>query len=329
MPEQPPSAPDAAPSVTVIVPALNEADVIRRCVDSLLRQDHPRVEVLVVDDGSDDGTPACVPPPARVLRTTGRTGAGAARNLGARAATGTVLFFTDADCVAPPHWVSRGLAARREHGVRCGGGGYAGSVGQGLVPRFGFAELAFRRRRHFGFVQTLVSNNLFCDKDLFLEVGGFPETYRAASSEDMIFSWQVARRERLYWHPDNGVFHDFERTLGGYLRQQARFARDAIRMFRDHASLPAAKTHHGKQLYLETALMGLALAALGLLQGKLALLALALLLAVNVPFLIFLARRQGLALAAVSPGLILLRELAILWGAVVGVWRLVACTRSA
>lgn len=307
--------------VTVIVPALNEARVISRCVDSLLEQDYPALEVIVVDDGSSDGTPGKVPEPARVLHTPGRVGAGAARNFGARAASGRVLFFTDADCVAPPHWISRAMAARRDHGVRCGGGGYAGSIGQGVVPRFAFAELAFRRRRHHGLVQTLVSNNMFCDKDLFQEIGGFPEAYRAASSEDMIFSWQVSRKEKIFWHPDNGVYHDFERTLRGYMLQQARFARDAVQMFLDNRGLPAARTHHGKQLYLETAAFGLALAAGCVLQWKLALAAALLLLFINLPFLFFLCRSRSFAVFFAAPCLIMLRELAILWGAFVGAWR--------
>jgi glycosyltransferase involved in cell wall biosynthesis len=69
------------------------------------------VEILVVDDGSTDGTPGLVKPPVRLLSTGGRKGAGAARNIGARAAAGEVLFFTDADVVAPPDWIDKALTA--------------------------------------------------------------------------------------------------------------------------------------------------------------------------------------------------------------------------
>ncbi len=136
----------------------------------------------------------------------------------------------------------------------------------------------------------------------------------------MIFSWKISRKEKIFWHPDNGVRHDFERTIIGYMRQQARFARDAVQMFRDNRGLPAARTHHGKQLYLETAAFCLALVAGSLLQWRLALAAMLLLFVINLPFLLFLCRSQtGLVVAA--PALIIFRELAILWGALLGAWR--------
>ena len=108
---------------SVVVPVYNGARCLPRCLASLQRQTHPRVEILVVDDGSTDGTPALVNAPVRLLSTGGRKGPGAARNVGARAATGAVLFFTDADVVAPPEWIAKALKAREEKGVPCGGGG--------------------------------------------------------------------------------------------------------------------------------------------------------------------------------------------------------------
>ena len=87
---------------SVVVPAYNGAHFLPRCLASLQKQTHPRVEIIVVDDGSTDGTPDLVQAPVRLLSTGGRKGAGAARNDGAKAAAGDVLFFTDADVVAPP-----------------------------------------------------------------------------------------------------------------------------------------------------------------------------------------------------------------------------------
>ena len=56
----------------------------------------------------------------------------------------------------------------------------------------------------YGYVDTLVSNNLFCERNLFLSAGGFPENYRTASSEDMEFSWKISREESIWWE-NNGV----------------------------------------------------------------------------------------------------------------------------
>ena len=91
-----------SPEVSVIIPAYNLEGYLDTCLQSVLAQTLGNFEAIVVDDGSMDGTPALVQAPLRLLSTGGRKGAGAARNVGAKAATGEVLFFTDADVVAPP-----------------------------------------------------------------------------------------------------------------------------------------------------------------------------------------------------------------------------------
>lgn len=86
------------PTVSVVIPAYNEARVIARCLDSLLDQTHRPCEIIVVDDGSTDGTPAIVRRCGGVtLLEQSHEGSGAARNRGARAAVGEVLCFVDAD----------------------------------------------------------------------------------------------------------------------------------------------------------------------------------------------------------------------------------------
>lgn len=86
------------PTVSVVIPAYNEARVIARCLGSLLDQTHRPHEIIVVDDGSTDST-------REIVRSFGgvtlieqtHEGSGAARNKGANAATGEVLCFVDAD----------------------------------------------------------------------------------------------------------------------------------------------------------------------------------------------------------------------------------------
>ncbi|MDQ6907901.1 MAG: glycosyltransferase, partial [Chloroflexota bacterium] len=86
------------PTVSVIIPAYNEARVIARALGSLVDQTHPPHEIIVVDDGSTDGTPAIVRGFGGVtLLEQSHEGSGAARNRGGTAATGDVLCFVDAD----------------------------------------------------------------------------------------------------------------------------------------------------------------------------------------------------------------------------------------
>jgi len=296
--------------VTVIVPVYNGAHCLPRCLLSLRKQTHSRLEVIVVDDGSTDGSPDLVERPVRLLSTGGRKGAGAARNIGAREAVGEVLFFTDSDVVAPPDWIEKALKIREEKQVACGGGGYAGPVQDIFIQQFAHEELVWRRRQHHGAVETLVSNNLWCDRDLFLEKGGFPEAYQAASSEDMEFSWTISRDHKLWWDAENGVFHDFASTLSGYLGQQFRFARDAVPMLLGNQSLlGGGQTHHGKQLYVEVAFTGLGLVFPVLFLGV---------VVANWGFLVRMKDQRGLEFALKALGMAFLRNFSILWGALIG-----------
>jgi len=111
--------------VSVLVPARNEARNIRRCLESLLAQDYPLMEVLVLDDGSTDETPEIVAEMARRdprLRLipgqplpAGWMGKNFACHQLAREARGEWLLFTDADTVHHPQAVSWALTAAKEN----------------------------------------------------------------------------------------------------------------------------------------------------------------------------------------------------------------------
>lgn len=97
------------PTVSVVIPAYNNADTIERAVESALAQTYEKVvEVIVVDDGSEDGTGDVVRkqfPQVRYVRQD-NAGAGAARNRGVAMAEGEYIAFLDADDV----WVPEKLA---------------------------------------------------------------------------------------------------------------------------------------------------------------------------------------------------------------------------
>lgn len=104
----------ATPVVTVVVPVRNGADSITACLDGLAAQAQaPAFDVVVVDNDSDDDTTEVArrhAVGARVVREQ-RRGSYAARNAGIAAANGSVLAFTDADCVPEPGWLAAAAAA--------------------------------------------------------------------------------------------------------------------------------------------------------------------------------------------------------------------------
>ena len=95
--------PTLPPPFSIVIPVYNDWIPLERCLDSLTRQTNaPSFEVIVVDDGSDQATPAFVRNPKYeyplVLLRQSHAGISVARNQGIRVAKGTVLLFVDADC---------------------------------------------------------------------------------------------------------------------------------------------------------------------------------------------------------------------------------------
>src|ERR1051325_1413095 len=86
------------PLISVIIPCYNQGHYLAQAIDSALDQLYPSLEVIVVDDGSTDGTPlvAASYPAVRLVRQP-NSGLAAARNRGLADCRGTYVVFLDAD----------------------------------------------------------------------------------------------------------------------------------------------------------------------------------------------------------------------------------------
>lgn len=124
--------------VSVVIPARDEARGVGRTIRAVMRQRAPGVaiEVVVVDDGSGDGTAvASRTAGARVVELVGSSGnPGAARNRGALEASGDPIVFLDADCEPSDGWLEALLAAHAS-GATVVGGAIDAVPGQGLSAR--------------------------------------------------------------------------------------------------------------------------------------------------------------------------------------------------
>jgi glycosyltransferase involved in cell wall biosynthesis len=184
-------------AVSVIVPALNAAATIEPALTALARQDLERhYEVIVVDDGSTDGTSALARAAAaiggrwlevRVLEQP-RLGPGPARNRGAQEARGEVLAFTDADCVPTAAWLREGLRALERADL------VQGAVRPDPGARLGPFDHTVWVLRESGLYETA---NLFIRRALFERLGGFEdwlgEVIGKPLAEDVWLGWRARR----------------------------------------------------------------------------------------------------------------------------------------
>lgn len=176
--------------LSVVVPAYvkdpETAANLAACLAALAACDPPPREVVVVDDGSTAAIELRPEPLFRWLRQDNR-GPAAARNTGARAATGAVLVFVDADIEVPPDCFARLAAdfARSPGASAIWGTVTAGHVHEGLVSRYKnhthrhFTHQQDERTRHLTTMLAAVR------REAFEAVGGFDESLTTVSVEDV------------------------------------------------------------------------------------------------------------------------------------------------
>ena len=179
------------PSVTIIVPVYNGMSTLPALLDSIERQDFSgQMEVILVDDGSTDKSADYSEKRGyKVIRQENK-GPGIARNNGAQVAVGELLVFTDADCKLDSDFITELIKPLLNQDIS-GSQGVFYSHQKSLVSRFIQAEVFERfdreaKAEHIDWVATYAA----CyRKSVFLENGGFNDTY---SSEDAELSFRLA-----------------------------------------------------------------------------------------------------------------------------------------
>lgn len=238
--------------VTVIVPAFNNQRALDACIQAIYLQSFPLslIDLIVVDNGS---TPALQLPKitslkARLLKCE-KPGSYAARNTGARQATGDILAFTDADCIPDATWIESGINALQQAGMGAIIGGEvkfidlptptAVSLYQAIV---GFQQRENIERRSFS-----ATANLFCSRDTFERIGDFNETL--LSGGDREWCWRAKRLGMPIIFNQEAIVRTYPRTsLLGAVRQARRVAagRRHLRSYPDVVPENGVAPHRGR-----------------------------------------------------------------------------------
>jgi glycosyltransferase involved in cell wall biosynthesis len=194
-------------SVSVVIPARNAESTIVRAVRSVLAQTRPADEIIVVDDGSTDGTAAAALScgPVRVIGLGKGRGAGGARNVGVRASGSAWTAFLDADDEWLPEKLGRQVAHIEPNGdqsvIFCASeefasnGSFLGNTFRNGEPNC--SKTAWKELLKRNFIAT---PTVMVPRDLFLRLGGFDATLPVAEDQDL---WiRLALAGRLTYVPE-------------------------------------------------------------------------------------------------------------------------------
>ncbi|HAJ56537.1 MAG TPA: glycosyl transferase [Candidatus Omnitrophica bacterium] len=182
--------------ISVIVPVYNGAAYLSRTLSAIKRSNYRDFELIVTDDASTDGSLKIAKGFADiVVESDRRISSGAARNKGAQKSRGDILFFVDADVEITPEALSY-IAS--EFGRNPGVSAFFGSYDD--EPSFpGFFSQYKNLFHHFVHQQANVDAKTFwagCGavrRQAFINSGGFPETLRSSSIEDVLLGYRLTK----------------------------------------------------------------------------------------------------------------------------------------
>lgn len=187
---------------SVVIPTYNRCTQVLRAVESVLAQTVPLDEIIVVDDGSVDGTVESIQSRygtrLKVIRQENR-GVSAARNRGAREAKNEWIAFLDSDDIWYPSKIERQREALKLFGKDCGVCFSDNRFGNNPEMTFTrFEEIGFVNAPGMGLLEKparyivvgrepFFTSSLVLRRELLLELGGFDESLIVGEDADMVF----------------------------------------------------------------------------------------------------------------------------------------------
>ncbi len=224
--------------ISFIIPSYNSLKTLPNTLESIFKQSGHEFEIIIVDSSDDPvvkkQTSLFACDRVKVISLDKKTGPAQGRNIGAREAKGELLCFIDSDVILSDHWLKEILLAYQQ-GCRAGGG--AVDIHQSQIENnLAWAQLYLQfneslpigQRRD---INLLPGCNMFCERKLFFEVGGFPDI---RASEDVVFCLKVREKNSLWFVPAARAYHIFRESVEAYRKNQILLGKYILLYRRDY-----------------------------------------------------------------------------------------------
>jgi glycosyltransferase involved in cell wall biosynthesis len=240
--------PLAAPTrVSVVICAYNAERTMDACLASLRNLNYPDYEVVVVNDGSTDRTPAIIAEhraayegqadgPRLVVIDQPNRGLSVARNVGMAAASGEIIAYTDSDCVPDPDWLYFLVYRFLRTGMVAVGGPNFPPPEPSMVPAA--VAVAPGGPTHVLLDDEVAEHvpgcNMAFTKAVMQELGGFEPIF-AAAGDDVDFCWRLQNKgHTVGFSPAATVWHYRRNTVNAYLKQQMGYGKAEALLYFKH-----------------------------------------------------------------------------------------------
>jgi O-antigen biosynthesis protein len=234
----PPPLP-AHPKVSVVVCVYNGQRTMDACLASLKKLNYPNYEVIVVNDGSTDGTRQIAEgyDYIRLIHQENK-GLSEARNVGIRAATGDIVAFTDADCMADPDWLTHLVARFQSSEFGAVGGPNLTPPDDSFVASC--VAVSPGAPTHVLLDDEVAEHipgcNMAFRREALEAIDGFDPIFRAAG-DDVDLCWRLQNKGyKIGFSPAAVVWHFRRNTIRDYLKQQRGYGKAETFLFFKHPS---------------------------------------------------------------------------------------------
>jgi len=242
------------PLVSIIVPVYNGQKTIAKCIESLLKAEYPRKEIIIIDNGSTDATLKIVSRYPVKLIIEKRRGAYIARNTGIAHARGEIILFTDADCIVDKNWIKCIVRNYRDERIWGVGGSilpytrpHAPYTPRTLIEKYSISSHFFafpvgktinkviELSRKPGVLHSgcFYTANASFRKEALMKVGNFDESFFSGGDIDICYRI-LNKGGKLIFDPDAKVYHIPRDNILSLIRQFFKYGLATAQLVKKH-----------------------------------------------------------------------------------------------